>query len=643
MIEPFRKTPLSEKLNIQVSLLTKYWPTIEQGLAFLVFLVLVRSLILSNIFNSIYYNDAGISLCMISFAMWIYVLIRTRKVIYLPILICGLGFIALSWLSFYLSETKNVGLTEILFDNALILLIFSLPYFLRIAKKWSVILFSLILSLGVAQAFWAFNQYLIRTETRAAGFFFSPDYISHYYPNAFALSSIFFLALGLGFLFKKNLVWQWFGGISSMAILAGLFLSWSRGGILAVIGIGVLSLGIIVFRHKSWRGLLKLIIIFLLGGGLAFGLNHKRAELEFSVNDVTEKAQFSGTEGQTSVNERKEFMIHGVQLAQQKPLLGYGPGSFEFVEKTKQEFWLAAAPHSHNWLIKVASERGLITMGLFLAFWLFVLGKYFKNWKSYSEFSNWVFIGILAALGHNLIDFNFNFASNILLLAFLTSILIAEMDFNPISKKLWLSFCILTAFFPVTIYRSANAIDRIKQWENPIKPLSEIWHEIEQQHFFKGNAYVSLANKATVEKDFPLVEKSLKAHLKLNQYDANAWNFLGLTYFSEKNYTPALEAFEKALELDDKNNWEYYLNVIKTLELLGNLEKLKGLSEGYIKNLEAYLPMVKANVHYTAQKQNSLWAFDTITILEKYVSPETRTRLIKIKTEIETARAHFKK
>src|SRR6185295_13667108 len=63
--------------------------------------------------------------------------------------------------------------------------------------------------------------------------------------------------------------------------------------------------------------------------------------------------------------EREDFWHQAIALAQEKPLLGWGPYSFRFIQPHVQKSVLATSDHPHNVFLKYAAERG-VPAALFL-------------------------------------------------------------------------------------------------------------------------------------------------------------------------------------------------------------------------------------------------------------------------------------
>lgn len=620
------------------------WAKVDRYLPLLVFGTLISLLMYSVLNNTIYYGQTALTGAIAGLILWILVLYKNKQNIPLFLLYCSLGFLLFSWLSFFFSHTRTVGLNEVVLDTGLILLLLSLPGFFKANKKGKEGFLGVVVGLGAFQAIWAFAQYLTRTEPRAAGLFFNPQIVADYYPNAFALSSLLFLALALGFLFKKGKIWQWFGGVSSALMMGGLFLSWSRGGILGLMGMLFLGLILLIVTYKNGKTVLKLMAVSLVGLVLAIGFHYQRVNLGLPSNHLIAKAQFSGTEAQTSVGERKDFMVNGIKLAMEKPLLGYGPGSFSLVYPQKQEIWLANAPHAHNWLIKLAMERGMPTAFFFLSFWLMLLGLYLKNRKRHDPLTQWAFIGILASLGHNLIDFNFNFTTNIVLLAILGSLLMAELTLKPVKKPTQITFWVANGLILVLLMLSSTVIYANRYSQYAKYQLSKAYAFLDINPFYAGSDYILSAQWNVQQKDFERAEENYKKHVKLNIFDASAWNQLGEVYFTKGEYEMAQKSFAQALELDDKNQWKYYLNKFKASTFLNKDETLHFIQARlYLEELEVYLPLVKQNIHYTAQQENSLWAQELAVELQNYLTGENLAKVQEIEFGIQKAREKYEK
>lgn len=86
--------------------------------------------------------------------------------------------------------------------------------------------------------------------------------------------------------------------------------------------------------------------------------------------------------------------------------------------------------------------------------------------------------------------------------------------------------------------------------------------------------------------DFKMARKDFKEAVKMNPYNPNSYNYLGVTYLYEDNYQEALKAFEKAVErIEQEPTPLPYRNLAITYIKLGDIDKAV---ECYEKNIQQF-------------------------------------------------------
>lgn len=542
-------------------------------------------------------------------------------------------FIVLSCFSLFFSQTKTVGFNELLLDVTFVALVVALPYWWRQVKQDYLV--SGLLVLGIVNAGWGLSQYLTRSEPRIAGLFFQPEAVAHYYPNAFALSCLLLLPLALYFLLaKKQKLWQLWGLVSTVFLGTGLVLSWSRGGWLGAIAILLIVIGV-MFTKKRWQQLLRLGAVLVLIVALTGLMQGQRLAKDLPTNNFIAKAQFEGTEAQTSVGERSDFIVTGLELSLEHPIFGFGPGSFPYVYPRQQDVWLANAPHPHNWFVKLAVERGWLATVVFASFWLILL--YFA-WLKRGQLSGpapWALLAVVAGMGHNLIDFNFNFVFNVILLALLVSLLLGEdidCDQQPktvMSDRLFqLAVLFLVFGIAVIVGPSVQKFEEAETLQNQgeIQAAYDTYLQV-LPLIFVDELYLRQAYLAEQLEDNEAAMKSVEKHLQFNPVDAAVWNRFGDYLWQAERTQEALFAYNKALALDPRNNWSYYYNRLNALRVLNDQTNIERSLSYNLEQLNAYVPLAEMNVHYTAQSPNLDNAILMAELMTKYVQGDQKTEL----------------
>lgn len=223
-------------------------------------------------------------------------------------------------------------------------------------------------------------------------FFFYPDifvfHAAHPLTNSNTLAGLFNVVgvLAFGWFFReyyndregKGLGWwQLFYGFCVMLMAAGVLATGSRGALLA------LCAGFPVFFLLSYRQKIVRLLPCLLFGGVGYVL--------FLVMDAVSKGQVSSLYHSAlhgrSYNERWDIWAGVLRLMQDNLWLGNGLGSFSSVfPRFRLEGDQSAGLNAHNDYLHMASELGIIGLGLFLIVliygWVRILSFVFWSQKS---------------------------------------------------------------------------------------------------------------------------------------------------------------------------------------------------------------------------------------------------------------------
>lgn len=525
-----------------------------------------------------------------------------------------LGIFGVSFLfSFVFSETRNLGFSELM---AYLTAICAYLIFAYGEIRWRDKFLKFIGVVSVAAVFLGYIFYFTEPENRMFGTFFNIQYHANVWPNAFAL---FILMSWPVLLLFKN---KWLRSFAIAFVLSGLLLTYSRGALIAFGG-EVVLLGVYFLRRMDWKTVGWSLLTGVLAVSFFLGANFLRS-LKYEVIDVEERVQFENSEGLTSKQERKDFWKGAAEMALEKPVFGYGPFSFRQVYNGKQTTMLANSDHPHNIFLKIAAENGFIALGGFLGFLvvLFVtVAKRFSGMERRER--DLVFIlgtAIAGAFAHNLIDYNFNFIANLLLLflflAFIRSIVSSvgkeSKNYAPVAISILLAV--------IALYEGAllftNALET---------------------SFFPRNYYLNQANEHLSERNYPGVVEMANRQIDLNSYDSEAYLVRGIAYFEMGQTDFGRADLEKAIAMNPLNNLNYYKNYISYASQDFAPEDLI-LIQKAAEILKAYFELVEKNVHFTAYTPNVEAARDLAYLIIPYLDPaESRMILEGVSKMLATA------
>ena len=560
---------------------------------------------------------------------------KRRRSIPAIVWFAGIGFIVWTILSYIFSSTQNYGLDEIFRTTSLVLLFFwiirkgigtkSFPddifsqNFIRIAGI--VTLFAS--SLGVA-------VYIFQPVNRFVGPFFDFRFHTDYWPNAWAqylllLWPIVFLWLYMHWSKKRkgvhNLIDTLTRTILFAFVLSTFFLSYSRGAAIAFGG-QLLLLSAMVYTHlksaEEWRKIgyyvLSVLVICM---ALFSSINELRSNL-FEVLEVTQKVTFSADEGKSSVSERRQFWSQAINFSLEKPIFGWGPYSFRFVQPHTQSGVLATSDHPHNVFLKFAMERGVISMILFIFLIGFVLFNGIKkeiNNKNLKEALPGLLLitALTGLLSHNLIDYNLQFVGISLPFWILLGFLFSRSQEN---KNIALSFAIFQRWIEVILvalmflfaiyeggYLVVSSFGRHAQAKGQYRTAMQ-WYERAGGEWFSRDLHLSKAQILFNDRNLTASYRSIDDYLDLNKEDARAWRRLGEVYEETRQYEESINAYNKAYNFGKWNDIGILLGKLRVQLKLNRQEEINKSREEIDDIIIKYTNAMMLNTHFILQSPN---------------------------------------
>lgn len=553
----------------------------------------------------------------------------------------ALLYLGLSIVSYAFSETRNYGLDEVLRSAGYMLL------FLWVARKQiddaqSAFSqrFPLVVTLATTVAgIIGVAVYALQPVNRFVGTFFDYRFHTDYWPNAWA--EMVLLAWPLIIL----CAWRHSSSLcrKSLPVILGfvigtLFLSYSRGAMLAFIAqiflIAVLF-GMMMSRdiryQRTWKPVtlsiaIRALATLMMAFATFFAVNALR-EVRFDVQSVSEKVTFTAAEGKSSVNERAQFWEQALNFIQEKPLLGWGPYSFRFVQPQKMTTVLATSDHPHNVALKIAMERGIVSLALFASIFGVVLGLAlfsFFNLRRGASMENDVqvvtmIVAVTGVLLHNMIDFNLQFVSlgmgTIMCIGFLvipskTNSSDATLTFRRwrLRKNLSKLDCILSGLILVVLLWEGAFLVTSSLGRHALAAgdaeTALLWFKRSHGEMFSRDLYLSEAQLEMDRKQYAAAESSLKQYESVNPHDPRLWKMYGDLYLQTSETEKALAALETAYERGKYTDASIMHLLLEAIRRSGN-ENLYAASKLEFDALfSAYADSVERNEHFIALSQN---------------------------------------
>lgn len=325
---------------------------------------------------------------------------------------------------------------------------------------------------------------------------------------------------------------------------------------------------------------------------------------------------YLGLEG---LSGRNSLIITSINIFKSHPLLGTGPGTFQFVY-FKYRPTEIFSKFSHSAPFQFLSEFGIIGTILFLFFIYLILSKIYsliKNKKSLYYIIILPYIGILL---HTFIDFDLNIPASFYIFFILTGLIFSlnlkkedRVLLNLKKISFYTSFFLfLIIFFNIILiassyfYNIGQLLINESNYDSSLYYLNsslildsinseklfkvaEIYEKIaiekkNYNYLLKANEYYLKATKYNPEyflyhsslglNYFYLDKKQesfdeLNKAIKLNPLDPNNYYNLGLIYEKSNMINDSINIYKKGLELDKNNK-----DIIKKLIILGDEETI---------------------------------------------------------------------
>ncbi len=518
------------------------------------------------------------------------------------------SFLLLTILSFIVSSTQNYGFDEVLQSTSLFLVF---RYALTVApSRWHgfasrfarVISFATLLACAVGLI-----VYIAQPVNRFVGTFFDHRFHTDYWPNAWgeylllAWPLLFWFLYRRGVSVKKVMLSHLVMGL----VLGCLFLSYSRGSLLAGVSQMLTLAFFFWYFHRSQihygsiaRSAASIALVACI---VFFSVNRVRSNLH-PVQSVVEKVTFSASEGVSSISERRQFWSQALTLASEKPLLGYGPYSFRFVQPSLQSDILSTSDHPHNVFLKFAMERGVFTSILFAALvvWSLLSGLRLAR---HDELSLFLSISLLGVLVHSLIDYNLQFVGIALPFWIILGLLAPRsvsrasplfiLRIERISVLLLSSVLLFVAVYEAWFLVLAHDARKAERSSRYVEALH--FYDQTDPSLFPRDGWLARAGMQLHLKETDAAMQSIQRGMSLNIFDARLWRLQGDALHEKGDLAAALRSYEEAYRLARYND----LSILRSLiEVQQGTAELRKKRHEYELLLNDYALAIQMNTHF---------------------------------------------
>src|SRR5882672_9621982 len=223
-------------------------------------------------------------------------------------------------------------------------------------------------------------------------------------------------------------------GIAAALMAGTIFLSGSRGGMLAfVVQMGVLAV-VVVWGQKSRKTTLALATFLVIGVGLVLWLGGSELAKRLATIHADTKTELSG-------GTRLDIDRDALRMFAHKPILGWGLGTFPDVYPQFRSFHTNFfINEAHNDYLQLLVEMGGLGGGAMLWLLWAVYRNGIRKLKNWPEDTNGAvalaaLLGVTGILVHSLVDFNLQIPANAALFYVLCTVAAMESRFGKSRRK----------------------------------------------------------------------------------------------------------------------------------------------------------------------------------------------------------------
>lgn len=301
--------------------------------------------------------------------------------------------------------------------------------------------------LAMAIAFYAIYQFLSGSNRvwhtfkpylhRGSGTYICPNHLAGF------LEMLLPLGLAYTLIGRFKPLTRVFLGYASLAILAGIVVSVSRGSWISTVLALLLFFGVLA-AHRTYRLPSLVLLLCLLGAG---------ACLVPQSRVFQDRTRNMFNQGQLQDDTRFVLWQTAIRVWQDNPWWGAGPAHYDYRFRQYRPDAIQMRPdRAHNDFINALADWGLVGLALVAASWALLLLGVLKTWGyvrnaprdlgSKQSSSRFAFVlgatlGLAAILFHSAVDFNMHIPANALLAISLMALLSGYLRFA--SDRYWVT------------------------------------------------------------------------------------------------------------------------------------------------------------------------------------------------------------
>lgn len=516
-----------------------------------------------------------------------------------------LAFTFWTILAFLLSQTKNVGLDEVVQAAALGGLCL---WAARAGRHPSTadLLLTTILAGTLASCGIGLLIYTLQPFNRFVGPFVDPRLPWGYWPNAWADYVLLAWPVCAAALHRKP--WPTVLKTTIIGVVIGcLLLSYSRGAFLAFFAQGML-----LFFLGRRRPRVRSIICVLMAAAVTFAAANSLRSLSFPVQPLGERLAFAvPQEGAASITERWELWQQAGALTWQKPATGFGPGSFRFVHPILQKQAYITADDPHSLYLKFAMERGWPAVLVFVLLVGFVLWRSCCQRQDSATLLPWqihlLAVAITGVLLHQALGYNFAFLGIAvpfwLVLGLLAGVVAPGRDTYAGRA---VECLLLMAALAITLHEVPPFIASGRGYRAEVAGSHSealAWYERAQSGWFSRDVLLRRAHLLMAEGRPAEAGQVLDRFLDLNEQDARGWKYRG-DLARQTGDGEAIRAYEEAFRRGRFNYLLLLHDLLETLTAEGKRDVILTRKAEFDSLLQAFATAITENRHFVALTPN---------------------------------------
>jgi O-antigen ligase len=396
-------------------------------------------------------------------------------------------------------------------------------------------------------------NYISPYTGRASGTYISPNNFAGFLEMLLPLAMAYVLAGRVKPVVRVLL------GYSALAIMAGLVVTFSRGGWVSVAVAVTALLGILVF-HRNHRLPAMLVLIVLIGGSVFFVENYLSKTTTY-----IQRVEKGRAISEFGFDTRHDLWTTAAEMWRDHFWWGVGPAHFDYrFPEYRPESVQMRPDRAHNDYLNLLADWGT-TGGIIILSGMAVFGVgLIKTWRhvrrSENDFGNGMsnryafFIGtstgLLALALHSIVDFNLHIPANAILGVTLLSLLSSNLRFA--TERYWFNVRFPAKFLTTLVLTSGVAYLCCQEWR------------LGREHFWLGRAgqiraklhsSFSSEEASALEKAFAVEPKNFENAYNIGEC-YRVESFDGDTNYESLAKT-AMDWYLRSLKLDPYDGYDY--------------------------------------------------------------------------------------